>query len=133
MSRLGKGSMLNGLPQLALPLFAVSGACAVTIAVAGLFIGTRGATLATLALWVAVMLALQYSSLEFRDPQRYWIFNAVVAAISLSIIFLPMLFLRNYGWIRGRLVGGLVGAAIAALGFVPLVLSLGCIMGIDCI
>ena len=97
--------MLNGLPQLALPLFAVSGVCAVTIAVAGLFIGTRGATLATLALWVAVMLALQYSSLEFRDPHRYWIFNAVVAAISLSIIFLPMLFLRNYGWIRGRLVG----------------------------
>ena len=125
--------MLNGLPQLALPLFAVSGVCAVTIAVAGLFIGTRGATLATLALWVAVMLALQYSSLEFRDPQRYWIFNAVVAAISLSIIFLPMLFLRNCGWMRGRLVGGLVGAAIAALGFVPLVLSLGCIMGIDCI
>ena len=117
----------------------VVGGCVYLVARAGNRFGHRGALLAAAALWVVLTLALQ-ADLMFRvepilvrDPQRYWLYHAALALISLLFIVLPMLLGVRLNWMRGRLLLGLIGALVVSLLSVPLILFVGCAMGIDCI
>jgi hypothetical protein len=111
----------------------VSVACALAIAAAGHFIGTRSAKWTAVALWVMISVAQQIVIYQSHAPWRSGLLSALVVALSLSIIIFPMLSLPSFNWARGRLAGGLAGAVVAAFVHFPFVLILGCVMGIDCL
>ena len=116
-----------------LGVFAVCAVCTFCISSAGEYSGAKGAVIAALSFWAGLTSLLQLLSLEYSDPLRFLPFNALVVAILISIIFIPMLLFRRFDWKRGRLVAGYVGSVVATAIYAPLALALGCAMGLDCV
>jgi hypothetical protein len=56
--------------------------------------------------------------LSLGGPGFDWPVMTIIGAhlfSSLGLVFAPMLFLKDRNWTEGRLLGGLVGAAIASI------------------
>ena len=111
--------MLDVKLQFALVYFAALATCSFLIARVGYSYGTWAATLLVLSLWVLSLAGLgSILGLTVSESGIEWAGMVVIAEFlifSLGMIFVPMLFLKNCSWVRGRLVGGLTGAAIAAI------------------
>jgi hypothetical protein len=128
--------MFDGFWSFVLGNFAVAAAYALVLARAGHFLGARGATFAVLSLWIVLTSVLLFIMREISDPWGAWPIIAILASIPLSAVFIPMMLLKHCSWIRGRLVGGLAGAAYWAIvvwTITPRVIARACTTGIDCI
>ena len=104
-------------------LFMVFVALTLPIADAGHRSGNRGAATAALKMWIVLSLVqpiLWPPGHKF--PSVFLIISPIVAAISLAVIFIPMVSLNRCSWTRGRMAAGLVGAAVIALVYPFLVL-----------
>ena len=103
------------------------------VALAGKRHGTRGASVAAASFYVISVFVLASVQPMSQAPWKHWLAYCLTAIIPLSFIFLPMLAARNSGWLRGRLVAGLLGAAFATLTFLYVAHSISCgILG-DCL
>jgi len=67
------------------------------------------------SLWIVLTASLQIVLLDDDDGWRELPIIGLFAAIPLFVTFLPMLLCKSPGWLRGRLVVEVVGAAVYAL------------------
>ena len=119
--------------SISLAIFPICALAAFAIAIAGDKYGTRGALLATLAIWLIASALLNAASIQL---QGWWLqaFAALVmTSVSLLAIYIPMLLVQNSDWIRGRLMAGLVGSVVAALIFPSVVVTTSCAILRDCL
>ena len=99
-------------------LLVVFVALTLPIADAGHRSGSRGATTAAFAMWIVLALIQQLLlPLGHHSPSKFLIVGPIVAGISLTLIFIPMVSLTRCSWTRGRMAAGLVGAAVMALAY----------------
>lgn len=104
-------------------LLVVFVALTLPIADAGHRSGSRGATTAAFTMWIVLALVQPLLlPLGHYFPSAFLIIGPIVAAVSLAIIFIPMVSLSRCSWTRGRMAAGLVGAAVMALVYPFLVL-----------
>ena len=108
--------MSSGLLHISLALLLVTTVIAFAIAEAGHRAGNVGARATVFIIWVVLVL-LQTT---LAGPPWCWVRFSIHTGISLAIIFIPMESLRGFTWARGRLIGGLLGAVVAAFTY-PLV------------
>lgn len=104
--------MLNAGSQMALVIFAVQAACILVVARAGHFFGVLGAIAAAISLWIAVTAVLHFALYE-PGSQVLHILALSVATVFL-FPFLPMLMAGKFHWLKGRILLGLVAAAVIA-------------------
>jgi hypothetical protein len=116
--------MLDASSQFALSLFAFMAFFVLVISRAGHHFGGPGATLAVLALWVALTTAVYFDSHDLIPGWRGFLASSFFTGTPLIVfIFLPMLFTFGGQWLRSRLVVGLIGAAVFAWLLTPNVIS----------
>ena len=111
---------------ISLAIFPVCAFVAFAIAVSGQKFDSRGAVIATLAIWFLVSLLIKYAGDSELSWWAHYSVSLVMSSLSMLLIAAPMLAMRTAEWNKGRLVAGLAGSVAAALVFPSVVVTSAC-------
>ena len=105
--------MSSEILRIVLLLLLVLAVIAFIIAEAGHRRGNVGARTAA----VTILVVLVFIQTALSGQPSCWMRFSIHTGICLAIIFMPMELLRDFNWARGRLIGGLLGAVVAAFAY----------------
>ena len=114
-------------------IFPVCAFIAFAIALAGKNFDSRGAVIASLAIWLLVSLLVQYSGNMSLSWWTHFSASLAMTSVSMLLIVAPMLAMRAAEWNKGRLAAGLAGSVAAALVFPSVVFMSACQFLNDCL
>lgn len=118
---------------ISLAVFPVCAMAAFGIAMAGQKQDIRGATIVALAIWLLTSYFLFLASEQWLSGWIQYFAALVMTSVSMLLIFVPMIVIRDPEWIRRRLFAGLIGSVLAALVFPGVVITTGCWILGDCL
>ena len=121
------------MPSISLAIFPVCAFVAFAIAIAGQKYDSRGAVIATLAIWLLVSFLVLSAGNSWLSWWTHFSASLVMTSGSILLIAVPMLAMRTAAWNKGRLIAGLAGSIAAALVFPPIALMTACQFLNDCL
>lgn len=119
--------------SISLAIFPVCAFVAFAIAISGQKYDFRGAVTVALIIWLVASLLVLSAGNVWLSWWTHYFASLVMTSVSLSLIVIPMLAIRNSAWNRGRLIAGLIGSVAAALVFPAIVLMSACQILHDCL
>jgi hypothetical protein len=119
--------------SISLAILPVCAFVAFAIAISGQKYDSRGALIATLAIWLLLSYLVQSAGDSGLGWWTHFFASLMMTSVSMLLIAAPMLAMRTADWNKGRIVVGLVGSVAAALVFPAVALMSACQFLNDCL
>jgi hypothetical protein len=106
---------------------------AVVVAYSGSKYHRRGAAAAAVSIYLLYVLVIASIAPMWLEWWKHLLTEFFLVGIPLFIVLVPMFAVRNSEWMRGRLVAGLIGVAVATFIFPYFALIVSCDFLGDCL